>query len=66
MFASMKGHIECVTVLLDKDAKINMQDRVSGVVIHFVHVTRVPRCDSRHMHKNPIVCIHVHAMLLNN
>ena len=35
--ASVAGHIECVEVLLDKGAEINIQDKVSGVIIHCVH-----------------------------
>ena len=50
MKASKAGHIECVAVLLDMGAEINMQGKVSGVIIHFVHamqhVIRVPRCIS--------------------
>ena len=37
MMASMQGHIHCVRVLLDRGAEVNMQDNVSGVIIHCVH-----------------------------
>ena len=44
MKASQAGHIECVNVLLDKGADVNMQTMVSGVIIHFVHAMQhVPR-----------------------
>ena len=36
MMASKAGHMECVQVLLDKDAKVNIQNEVTGV-IHCVH-----------------------------
>ena len=43
------GHMECVKLLLDKGAKVNMQSLVSGVIIHCVHamqhVPRVPSSD---------------------
>ena len=46
MKASEAGHMECVQVLLDKGADVNMQENVSGVIIHCVramqHVPRVP------------------------
>ena len=35
MKASDGGHIECVNVLLDKGAEVNMQDNVSGVICTF-------------------------------
>ena len=60
MMASKAGHIECVQVLLDKDADVNMQTWVCGVIIHCVHAMQhVSR-------ENPIVCIHVHAKLFND
>ena len=34
MKASEAGAVECVNVLLDKGAQVNMQDKVSGVIIH--------------------------------
>ena len=47
MKASQAGHMECVQVLLDKGADVNMQDEVSGVIIHCVHAMQhVPRVPS--------------------
>ena len=47
MMASDAGHIECVNVLLDKGADVNMQSLVSGVIIHCVHAMQhVPRVPS--------------------
>ena len=45
--ASEAGHMECVQVLLDKGADVNIQTSVSGVIIcvhvHAMqHVPRVP------------------------
>ena len=40
MMASAAGHMECVQVLLDKGADVNMQSKVSGVIIHCVHAMR--------------------------
>ena len=37
MRASEAGQVECVKVLLDKDEHVNMQDKVSGVIIHCVY-----------------------------
>ena len=31
MWASESGHVECVTVLLDRGAEVNMQNKVSVV-----------------------------------
>ena len=31
MMASKRGHLECVTVLLDRGAEVNMQNKVSVV-----------------------------------
>ena len=49
MMASQAEHMECVQVLLDKSADVNMQSEVSGVIIHCVHamqhVPRVPCSD---------------------
>ena len=36
MRASQAGHMECVQVLLDKGADVNMQSKVSGAIIHCV------------------------------
>ena len=30
-------NVECVKVLVDKGAEVNMQDKVSGIIIHCVH-----------------------------
>ena len=47
MKASEVGHMECVQVLLDKGADVNMQSKVSGVIIHCVHAMQhVPRVPS--------------------
>ena len=47
MIASGAGHMECVQVLLDKGAEVNMQNRVSGVITHCVHAMQhVPRVPS--------------------
>ena len=47
MKASEAGHIQCVQLLLDKGADVNMQDKVSGVIIHCVHAMQhVPRVPS--------------------
>ena len=47
MLASNEGKVECVEMLLDRGADMNMQDKVSGVIIHCVHamqhIPRVPR-----------------------
>ena len=37
MKASEEGQVECVKMLLDKGAEVNMQDNVSGVIMHCVH-----------------------------
>ena len=46
MKASEEGHMECVQVLLDKGAEVNIQTWVSGVItlcVHAMqHVPRVP------------------------
>ena len=44
MLASMEGHMECVKVLLDNGAEINIQDKVSGGIIHSVHCTCNAAC----------------------
>ena len=47
MIALQAQHLECVQVLLDKGADVNMQDMVSGVIIHCVHAMQhVPRVPS--------------------
>ena len=37
MKALEAGHMECVKMLLDKVADVNIQHKVSGVIIHSVH-----------------------------
>ena len=37
MEASIAGNVQCVSMLLDRGAEVNMQDKVSGVIIHCVH-----------------------------
>ena len=47
MMASKAGHMECVQVLLNKDADVNRQNKVSGVIIHCVHAMQhVPKIPS--------------------
>ena len=64
IMASKEGHIECVQVLLDKGSDVNMQDKVSGVIIYTVYMqcSMYPESQyavvSEDVHKNPIVCIH--------
>ena len=52
MMAYDHGHIECVKMLLDKGAQVNIHGptvSLSGVIIHRVHamrhVARVPSCE---------------------
>ena len=47
MMASEAGHMVCVQVLLYKGADVNVQNKVSGVIIHCVHAMQhVPRVPS--------------------
>ena len=47
MRASGTGEVECVKMLLDMDAEVNMQNMVSGLIIHCVHAMQhVPRVSS--------------------
>ena len=47
MKASEAGQVECVKMLLDRGAEVNMQDEVSGVIIHYAHAMQhVPRVPS--------------------
>ena len=47
MKASEAVHMECVQVLLDNGADVNMQSKVSGVIIHCVHAMQhAPRVPS--------------------
>ena len=32
MMASEAGQVECIKVLLDRGAEVNMQDKVSGII----------------------------------
>ena len=44
MVASQKGQVQCVKMLLDRVAQVNMQKKVTGVIIHCVHAMQlVPR-----------------------
>ena len=38
--ASKTGKVECVKVLLDRGAKINMNHKVSGVIIYCAHAMK--------------------------
>ena len=40
--ASEAGQVECVKVLLDRGSKVNMQQKVSGVIIHCVPAMKHP------------------------
>ena len=40
MLASKAGQVECVRVLLDRGAEINMQHKVSGIIIHCAHAMK--------------------------
>ena len=47
MVASQKGRVECVQLLLDRGAEVNMQKKVTGVIIYCVHAMQhVPRVSS--------------------
>ena len=47
MLALEAGRMESVKLLLDSGAQVNMQDNVSGVIIHCVHAMQhVPRVPS--------------------
>ena len=46
MRASREGYMECVKVLLDKGADVNIQDKVRDVIIHCVHAMK-------HVHRIP-------------
>ena len=44
MMASKAETVECVKVLLDGGVQVNMQDKVSGVIMQCVHAMQhVPR-----------------------
>ena len=61
MKASKAGHMECVQVLLDKGADVNMQHTwVSGVIIHCVHAMQhVPRV-SEDMCTRTLLCAYMY------
>ena len=47
MSASQKGQMECVKMLADRGAEVNMQKKVSGVIIDRVHAMQhTPRVRS--------------------
>ena len=47
MVASQERQVECVKMLLDRGAEVNMPKKVSGVIIHCVHAMQhVPRVRS--------------------
>ena len=47
MWASYEGHVECVKMLVDRGAAVNMQKKVSGVIIDRVHAMQhTPRVRS--------------------
>ena len=50
MMASTAGQVECVKVLLDSVAEVNMQDKVSGV-----DVNSLPMCRRKNA-TNSITC----------
>ena len=41
MMASTAGQVECIKVLLDRGAKVNMQDVVSGVDVNPLPMRRM-------------------------
>ena len=59
MSASSAGKRECVKVLLDNGAEVNIQDKVSGGIIHSVHCTCIAACT-----RIPLVNEDVHRNLL--
>ena len=47
MVASHEGQVECVKMLLDRGAEVNMQNEVSGVIVDWVHAMQhIPRVPS--------------------
>ena len=47
MVASQKGQVECVSMLLDRGAVVNILKKVSCVIMHCVHAMQhVPRVRS--------------------
>ena len=63
MRASKAGQLECVKVLLDKGAEVNMQSGVSGVIIHCVnamqHVPEVSSSECRYVHRT-LLCTYMY------
>ena len=60
--ASEAGHMECVQVLLDKGAIVDMQSMVSGVIIHCVHAMQyVPRVPSMKTCAQEPYCVHTYT-----
>ena len=52
---SQAGKVECVQMLLDRSAQVDMQDKVWVVIIHCVHAMQhVPRGLSSAVCKNPV------------
>ena len=47
MAASIAGKVECMRMLLDMGADFNRQDKVSGVIMYWVHAMQhIPRVPS--------------------
>ena len=47
MAASQEGHVESVKMQLDRGAEVNMQKKVSGVIVYCLHAMQhVPRVHS--------------------
>ena len=47
METSLNGHVECVKMLANRGAEVNMQKKVSGVIIDRVHAMQhTPRVRS--------------------
>ena len=46
MMASEEGQVECVKMLMDRGAKVNMQNEVSGVIyyVHAMHHKHIVPC----------------------
>ena len=46
MKASEEGQVECVKMLMDRGAKVNMQNEVSGVIynVHAMHHKHIVPC----------------------
>ena len=46
MVASNTGKVECVKILLDRGARVNMQNEVSCVIIDWVHAMQAAHTQS--------------------